>query len=322
MKIGIPRALFYYYYWPLWKTFFQELGAEVVTTPPTSKSIIERGVRLAVDEACLPIKTFYGHVDYLKKQVDLLFIPRLVSIASREYICPKFMGLPDMIKLNISNLPDIINTTVDCSKSTKQLRKAIFDTGKQLSSSSRAIQKAWNRAITNQLLFRKVVLSGQKHHAILENPNQELLSFQPSKIGKINIGLLGHGYSIYDSGISMQLFERLEKLGVNVLTTENLPTYLIELQAKQLPKQMFWTLGKKALGSTMHWINQGGVDGIIYLSAFGCGPDSLVGDLVERYCRNKNFPVLLLTVDEHTGEAGMATRIEAFVDLLERRIIS
>ena len=111
-------------------------------------------------------------------------------------------------------------------------------------------------------------------------------------------------------------------MGVNVLTTENLPTYLIELQAKQLPKQMFWTLGKKALGSTMHWTNQGGVDGIIYLSAFGCGPDSLVGDLVERYCRNKNFPVLLLTVDEHTGEAGMATRIEAFVDLLERRIIS
>ena len=154
MKIGIPRALFYYYYWPLWKTFFQELGAEVVTTPPTSKSIIERGVRLAVDEACLPIKTFYGHVDYLKKQVDLLFIPRLVSIASREYICPKFMGLPDMIKLNISNLPDIINTTVDCSKSTKQLRKAIFDTGKQLSSSSRAIQKAWNRAKTSRN-FRK-----------------------------------------------------------------------------------------------------------------------------------------------------------------------
>lgn len=105
VKVGIPRGLFYYYFFPLWCDFFHNLGAEVVLSQPTNKKILNRGVSLAVDEACLPVKLFYGHVVDLADKVDYLFLPRLVSTAQKEYICPKFMGLPDMIKAADIKLP-------------------------------------------------------------------------------------------------------------------------------------------------------------------------------------------------------------------------
>lgn len=59
------------------------------------------------------------------------------------------------------------------------------------------------------------------------------------------------------------------------------------------------------------------IDGIIYLACFGCGPDSMIGEMAERYTTGK--PFMLLTIDEHSGEAGMMTRLEAFCDMLRRR---
>jgi predicted nucleotide-binding protein (sugar kinase/HSP70/actin superfamily) len=133
MKIGVPKGLFFYYYSPLWETFFQELGLDIVFSPQTTQAIVEHGVGLAVDEACLPIKAFYGHVDYLKDKVDYIFIPRFVSIAKKEYICPKFMGLPDMIRQKITDLPTIIEPVIDCSKSKIQMEKEYLRIGKNLS---------------------------------------------------------------------------------------------------------------------------------------------------------------------------------------------
>jgi len=322
MKIGIPKALFYYYYAPLWKTYFEELGLEVELSPATSKNIVKRGVSLAVDEACLPIKAFYGHIDYLKDKVDLLFIPRLVSVALKEYICPKFMGLPDMIKQKVTGLPIILEPVIDCSKNIKQMEKAFLCLGESLSADRRKVKEAWEKARANYLQFQSNIQQGKKYLSALDGEVFDDFEKGLNLSSNLKIGLIGHGYNIYDYGLSMQLIARLEKLGVSVITAENLAACLIDKQAQKLPKRMFWTLGKKALGSAMHWAELGGVDGIIYLSAFGCGSDSLIGDLIERFCRKRNYPILHLTVDEHTGEAGMDTRIEAFIDLLERRKIS
>jgi predicted nucleotide-binding protein (sugar kinase/HSP70/actin superfamily) len=322
MKIGVPKGLFFYYYSPLWETFFQELGLDIVFSPQTTQAIVEHGVGLAVDEACLPIKAFYGHVDYLKDIVDYIFIPRFVSIAKKEYICPKFMGLPDMIRQKITDLPTIIEPVIDCSKSKIQMEKEYLRIGKNLSLPPKKVKKAWQKSIVQYESFKYKVQSGHKYLDLLKENSTITPQRKTNSSFDIKIGLLGHGYNIYDPGLSMDLISRLEQLGSRVFTSENILDETIEAQAKKLPKPMFWTLGKKALGATMYWVSNGGVDGIIYLSAFGCGPDSLVGDLIERYCHKKNYPVLMLTVDEHTGEAGMATRIEAFIDLLERRSVS
>ena len=91
----------------------------------------------------------------------------------------------------------------------------------------------------------------------------------------------------------------------------------IEANAATLPKRVFWTLGRKMVGSALHFDQNDRIDGIVYLACFGCGPDSLVGEIIERRIVNK--PFIMLTVDEHTGEAGMLTRLEAFVDMIERQ---
>jgi len=63
-KVGIPRAFFYYIYYPAWRTYFESLGYEVVTSPETTKDIVDLGVRDALAEACVPVKIFFGHVSH------------------------------------------------------------------------------------------------------------------------------------------------------------------------------------------------------------------------------------------------------------------
>ncbi|MBI5846758.1 MAG: hypothetical protein HZB31_02180 [Nitrospirae bacterium] len=79
-RIGIPRGLLYYSYAESWKLFFSELGCEVITSPETHADILKEGLRHAIGDFCLPVKTFLGHVALLKDNVDLLFIPRYVSV--------------------------------------------------------------------------------------------------------------------------------------------------------------------------------------------------------------------------------------------------
>ena len=61
------------------------------------------------------------------------------------------------------------------------------------------------------------------------------------------------------------------------------------------------------------------IDGIIALSAFGCGPDSLMVEEVQYHAKEKNLPMIHINLDEQTGEAGFVTRIQAFVDMLIRK---
>src|SRR3990170_930343 len=75
LKIGIPKALLYYQYFPLWSTFFQELGMEVVTSDPTSKAIMAAGSGRMVAETCLPVKVYCGHILHLAGKSDYVFIP-------------------------------------------------------------------------------------------------------------------------------------------------------------------------------------------------------------------------------------------------------
>ena len=71
-------------------------------------------------------------------------------------------------------------------------------------------------------------------------------------------------------------------------------------------------------GCAGHYLQDDNIDGIITLTAFGCGPDSLMLEDIRRKAKNFSKPLLNLTIDEHTGEAGFITRLEAFCDMLYR----
>ena len=115
MKVGIPKGLLYYKYHPFLNTFFNELGAEVINSEDTNRETLNQGVRYCVDEACLPVKIFHGHVAYLIDKSDIIVIPRIMQIREDEYICPKFCGLPEMVNNSIGNMPKMITEPIYAS---------------------------------------------------------------------------------------------------------------------------------------------------------------------------------------------------------------
>jgi len=89
---------------------------------------------------------------------------------------------------------------------------------------------------------------------------------------------------------------------------------------KELKKPIFWEYGTHAIGGIYETNKNLNVDGIIYLMCFGCGIDSFICNMAERRIRNTSkIPFITITIDEQSGQAGMDTRIEAFMDTLKWR---
>ncbi|NLY43464.1 MAG: hypothetical protein GX066_05765 [Clostridiaceae bacterium] len=315
VKIGIPRALLYYEYYPMWKTFFQELGLEVVLSDPTTKTILNDGVKHCVDEACLPVKLFHGHVINLKNRADYIFIPKLTSIARGEYICPKFCGLPEMVGFSIKDLPPVIDVEINLRNPKSVLYKSFEQIGRYFTQDTRLIKAAFNKAMEAQKYYLKSIKQGKLPSELLEN--QKFVS--PVK-ADLRIALIGHVYNLYDKYISMDILSKLKKQGIEVITPEQLEDAKIEEQANRMNKKMFWSFGKRLLGATLCLKDRKDIDGIIFIMSFGCGVDAFISDLCERRIRRETgIPFFLLTIDEHSGEAGVNTRIEAFLDMIRWR---
>lgn len=314
--VGMPRGLFYYYYYPWYKTFFNDLGARVILSSPTTRITIDQGINRAVDETCFPIKVYFGHVQELcRYDLDYLFVPRIVSIEARSYICPKFMGVPDMIRASFSNLPPLIDITIDLSRSQRDFQEELYKTGQLFTRSRRRIKTAYEHGRQELEYCQAIAAQGYTMaEAINIWEGQELTSTRDSDLC---IGVLGHGYSLYDQTISLDIIGKLRKLGCQVLLPEALSREKVEKEAATMPKRIFWTLGRRMVGSAFSMEKMPEIDGIIYVACFGCGPDSFIGEIIERKIQGK--PYMMLVIDEHTGEGGLVTRLEAFCDMLRRR---
>jgi len=303
-KIGIPRALIYHYYYPAWEIFFKDLGMEVVFSPETNKKILDQGVKIAVDDLCLPFKVYYGHVLELKDQVNYLFVPRLVSLGKGNAVCPKFMGLPDMLRASIKQLPPLIEPVIDLRHKLFSLRRIAHQIGKQLGVSCWRVERAYWKALNKLREFRYLQKSG------FTTDNKSLM-----------IAVLGHSYIINDQYISMDIINHLQKMGAGVITMDMLKRKTLERAARQQPKKLFWIYNREIMGAAYYFLSMfpQQIQGIIQVTAFGCGPDSLVKELVDIKGKKNRIAILNINVDEHSGEAGLITRLEAFIDLLERR---
>lgn len=319
-KVGIPRGMFYYDYYLLWKEFFNNLEVEVITSPKTNKDILNRGVHTCVDEACLPVKVFHGHVDYLKDKANYIFIPKFISIYRKEYCCPKHLGLPDMVRHSIDGLPEIIDTEINLRKSNKDLKESVIHTGKYFTKSSRKILKAFNKANNQYKEYSKLMSRGViPINAVGVYEDLNLKTKVSTNNYKTNILLLGYPYNIYDDYINMNIANKLRQNQIKIITAEMLEEETVRYYTSKLPKRMFWSHGHRIIGGAFSLIEEGSINGIIYISAFGCGLDSVLIDLVERKAKEYKIPFILLTIDEQTGEAGINTRVEAFLDMLKWR---
>ncbi|MGE5588348.1 MAG: acyl-CoA dehydratase activase-related protein [Clostridia bacterium] len=337
--VGIPRALLYYHYYPMWKVFFESLGGAVVTSGETTRAVLDAGTRVTVDEACLPIKVFHGHVLALAGKCDYVFVPRLVSVERRAFICPKFMGLPDMIRCNCPGIPSVIDSCINLSRSTREYIRAVYSTGRVFTRNALRIVAAHNRARAALATYTRYVEGGMTPDEALAVMDMMPPRDEPARgdmattssppgaarsvrggPGGVVIGLVGHPYVIYDPFVSMNVIRRLREMGATVLTSDMLPAATTEREAAKFPRRVFWTLGRRLLGAGFHFLRSGTVQGCLHMRAFACGPESLIGEILEREAaRRRAVPFATITVDEHTGEAGVLTRLEAFVDVVKRR---
>lgn len=318
LTVGIPRALLYYYYYPMWRAFFEGLGAKVVLSGPSAKGVLSRGLKHAVDDICLPVKLAFGHVLDLSGKVDCIFMPRLISVEKREYICPKFLGLPDMVR-RLPGLPPLIDVNVSLYKSRKDLYASVREVGELFTGNSLTIWRAYRRsvrALKSHFKLMEMGLPPSEAIAVLE----DRVEGEPFvSENSLRVALIGHPYNIYDGYASMDLIKKLRQSGASVVTAENVSEKVINRNSSCLPKKLFWTLGRRMTGAASHYMDNPGICGIIHVAAFGCGPDSMTGELIERMARARRVPFLNLTIDEHTGEAGVITRLEAFLDMVRWR---
>jgi predicted nucleotide-binding protein (sugar kinase/HSP70/actin superfamily) len=295
MRIGIPQALLYYRYGKLWKRFFSMMGEDVVVSPETTDEMLSDGIRHSVGDICLPVKSFFGHVLALKDTVDYLFIPRMIRIEKDSYLCPKFLGLPDMVKAAIRNLPPIIDTEFN-------IKEKPFIT---------FLQDVWNALkIKKQFLL--------PHDMNLEESIPEFITFSDKgDTWNITVGIAGRPYLVFDQCLNKGIIRHLRKMGVNTIYHNPEEDYIAETM-NMLPKWVYWSMGKEVVSSVRRMLEDDIIDGVILLSNAGCGPDSFIAELAEHALSLKRKPYMNLILDEHTSDAGLQTRIEAFVDMIER----
>lgn len=298
IKIGIPRSIFYYYYKDIWKYFFEEFNIELIVSPNTNKKIMEEGIKIATDEMCLSMKNYIGHVSYLKDKCDYILIPRIDNYGIDNQTCTNFLALYDII----NNLFDIkiLNYNINLNqKETEEmgLINIVTKFGYSKEYAKKVYKKAYKKAKT-----------------IKEKLIKENIKKLESK--KTKILFLGHPYNIYDNMIGKQIIKYLENNNIEIIYSDLFHSDITNDLSKKLSYGLYFKYNKENIGSIP--LTEDKIDGIIFLSTFPCGPDSLTNELVFRKVKK---PYLNLIVDDTDGMAGLETRIESFIDILERRNI-
>ena len=304
---------------------------EYRVTPETTNPIMEAGATLCADEICLPVKLHFGHLQYLQEQegVDLLFSPGFGRWGRRSHFCPKLIGLPDLVGLQFTQTAVFRHELDAAGRFAKEpwlgtIREIMPTVNK------RVFTQAWKEGERRQAAFFELCRKGYLPPKAIEYLCGEkdsveigpaLLNLGKKGKGVPRILVLGHPYMVYDNLAGQGLLQTLVHDGVQVFTKEMTPAGEVDKYWPTQEKRVFWTLGQQILSAAYYFVNKRLIDGIIFHTACLCGPDALIGDLLEKYlAREEKAPALLkLTVDEHTGYAGLQTRVEAFLDLLKWR---
>ena len=311
VTIGIPRALMVFYQqFPFWRTFFEELGFTVVISKESDKELISQSIETITTETCLPVELMHGHViDLIEKGVDYIFVPFIVNSKFREgnktfnCNCPWVQTYPFMVKAALKGKIDeskLLIPTLHFRFFERALVKEMtayfnskFGIGKE------DIRKAIYKADDVQVAFEKRLVDYGK----------EVLSTIPENCRPVV--LLGRPYNSSDQHLNLGLVEKL--ITQNVMP---IPVDMLDLSPYNIfvnYRNMYWPNGQKVIAAAQHVAKTDGLYAV-YLSNFRCGPDSFIWHYVTEELKGK--PFLHLEVDEHSADAGMVTRIEAFLDSL------
>jgi predicted nucleotide-binding protein (sugar kinase/HSP70/actin superfamily) len=300
----------FYQQFPFWRTFFEQLGFTVVISKESDKSLVTRSLETITAETCLPVELMHGHVvDLFEKGVDYIFLPFIVNAKFRGWDktfncnCPWIQTYPFMVKAALKGKFDeskLLIPTLHFRFFERALVKemtAYFNN--KFGITKKEIRDAIYYADNVQTMFeRKLVEYGKD---VLQNIPKNC---RP-------VVLLGKPYNSGDPHLNIGLIEKL--ISQNVMP---IPIDMLDLSPYNIfvnYRNMYWPNGQKIIAAAQHVAKTDGLYAV-YLSNFRCGPDSFIWHYVTEELKGK--PFLHLEVDEHSADAGMVTRIEAFLDSL------
>lgn len=291
LRIGIPRMFFYYIYPDLWETFFRELGMKPIVSRPSTVKTVRKASQISETEHCLPNKLFDAHLAELVGKVDMVFVPRVLSTIKNHLSCPKFGPLPDAARADIARGTEVLS--IDIDETMRPLSKSLSLLGKKLN-----IPKS------------KTLSAIKSSFSAMEAANHKMVRPDKKK-GELHFLLIGHPYTIHDNFIAGPILNKLKSMGVEV----ELISFADDTPAKSY---ILWSTANK-IYHTINTLSSEDYDGVIQLTVFNCGCDSMMIDTYRQLMKDKNVPYMYLMVDEHLAQSGIDTRVEAFIDSLRWR---
>lgn len=299
MRVGIPRALLYHYYGNGWTAFLESTGVEPLVSASTTGNTVALGAGCADNETCLPVKVFTGHLLMLRDEVDAILVPRVTSQSVRTTSCPKYLGLPDMARASDSDLPPVLTPVMDLGDRRSRWTSDWHSLARRLGASESGARTAVERMMQQM----------SKEGARPEIPTA----------GRLRVGVAGHHYNVHDDRVSLGLLNRIRAMGAEPVTVEQVSRRQAAREVRFLARRIRWEFESRLAGAVLHWSRTASVEGVVYVNSFACGPGSMIGALIEDQLRHEgSMPLMSITLDEHSSETGLVTRIEAFLDMLKR----
>jgi predicted nucleotide-binding protein (sugar kinase/HSP70/actin superfamily) len=304
--VGMQRSLYTYNTSVLWANFFDHLGYRLVLTPPTNSSISSLGIEAMTAETCYPVKVSHGHAKELVGKVRWIFMPSVIDMptpreSEKGFYCPLVQSNQYMVRMALdldrdTILSPVLHLKYDASTLALELSEQV---SRKMGKSKSKIKKALEYALV-------------KHHQFIGEIyeiGEEIL--RGSDHGEPLVIVTGRPYNLYDERLNLRLGQNLGKIGVDALPMDFIDVTGVDLS--DFPA-MYWGFGAQVL-RTAKFINAHSNYFGIHITNFSCGADSFIEHFYKYIMGEK--PYLILELDEHSGVAGVMTRLEAYKNVIE-----
>ena len=295
-RIGLPLALTTYELYPLYARFLSGLGYEVVL------SRRGHGSRRTAAPMCFPAELMHAAVDDLLAQgVDFVFLPYMREFpAGRDdghgYLCPVTQDMPGVIKTFFETAAGrILTPEMGLAPHLAIVtRQEVASLGAKLGHTAERANESWAAAIVNQAAFERCY--------------REAMEEALSALHEPAVILAGHPYAAYAAEVNLSVPRKISTRGFTVIPADGLP------QESRLNEHNVWHYTQNVIAAAEYARCHDGRY-ICNLSCFSCGPDAIIQHRLRRELEGQ--PFCFLEIDSHTADAGIETRIGAFLDIIE-----
>lgn len=299
--IGIPRGFSVYSLYPLYSWFFHALGIRTVL----SDAVDRDGVARAESSYCFPAEIAHGAVqNVLNKGVDYVFVPHVRDLHSYEStvhanFCPITQGLPYYIRRAFPEVaPErFLYLVVSFKHGNAKARSFFHSLGTMLNIPRAEVDSAFNRALEKQRAYESAARQlGERALA------QARVADLPV------IALLGRPYNAFTPEANMGIPRKFTSRGYTVIPFDILP-----FEDEEIFPNMYWYYGQQDMKASALLAREPNVY-VTFITNFSCAPDSFILHYIKWQMGVK--PFLVLELDAHSADAGVDTRIEAFLDII------